>query len=193
METPIDVIKHKGYTIKVYTDNDPENPRNWDNLGTMVCFHRRYNLGDEHGLSKDEAIEITKRKDVVWLPIYAYEHGGITISTSRDYPYNDAWDSGQLGFIYVDYATIRKEYHWALLTKGRINKIVEYLRAEVEVYDDYLTGSVYGYKVEDEHGNEIDSCWGFYGYDHKKSGLLEAAKDAADHHHKTTYKQLSLI
>jgi len=30
-------------------DPEPVNPREWDNLGTMVCFHKRYNLGDEPG------------------------------------------------------------------------------------------------------------------------------------------------
>lgn len=37
---------YKGYTIKIYHDEDAESPRDWDNLGEMVCFHRRYNLGD---------------------------------------------------------------------------------------------------------------------------------------------------
>ena len=25
-----------------------DDPRSWDNIGTMVCFHSRYNLGDKH-------------------------------------------------------------------------------------------------------------------------------------------------
>jgi hypothetical protein len=44
----------QGKTIKVSYDEDAESPRDWDNLGTMVCFHRRYNLGDDHKHSTPE-------------------------------------------------------------------------------------------------------------------------------------------
>ena len=39
--------EYKGYTIKIEHDDYPDNPRDWDNAGEMVCWHRRYNLGDE--------------------------------------------------------------------------------------------------------------------------------------------------
>jgi len=49
----------------------------------------------------------------------------------------------------------------------------------VEIYDHYLTGMVFGYDVVcDFCGQSIDSCWGFYGDDHEKSGLLDYAKEA---------------
>ena len=38
----------KKYELKIEQDTDPMNPRtDWDNLGTMVCFHNRYDLGDK--------------------------------------------------------------------------------------------------------------------------------------------------
>jgi hypothetical protein len=45
------------------------------------------------------------------------------------------------------------------------------LKGEVQTYDQYLTGDVYGYKVYKvttcdhghEHEEDLDSCWGFYG------------------------------
>ena len=33
--------------IRIMHDECAESPREWDNLGTMVCAHRRYSLGDE--------------------------------------------------------------------------------------------------------------------------------------------------
>jgi hypothetical protein len=33
-------------------------------------------------------------------------------------------------------------------------------------WDTYLQGEVYGYIIEDESGNHVDSCWGFYGYEY---------------------------
>jgi len=37
------------YLLQIMLDDEPMNPRtDWDNFGHMVCWHRRYNLGDEH-------------------------------------------------------------------------------------------------------------------------------------------------
>lgn len=205
----IDTIEYKGYTIKVYPDSDyPFNPREeCDNLGIMATWHRNYNLGDiqpkdepayyiasllwDRGALNDNQLDDYYNNDIddtllkkfsqyfIWLPIYAYEHSGITISTSRSYPYNDRWDSGQLGFIYVDKIKVKKEYNWKCLTGQRIGKIISYLRSEVDNYDDYLTGNVYGFTIEDEEGNEIESCWGFIG-DYDKY-MIPECKSNIDH------------
>lgn len=37
-------IDYKGMTIKVCYDENPESPREWDNLGTIYSNHRDYNL-----------------------------------------------------------------------------------------------------------------------------------------------------
>lgn len=43
------------YTLIVEPDNEPVNPReDCCPLGTMVCWHRRYRLGDEHSFSSPE-------------------------------------------------------------------------------------------------------------------------------------------
>ncbi len=37
------------YLLQIMLDDEPMNPRtDWDNFGHMVCWHNRYNLGDEH-------------------------------------------------------------------------------------------------------------------------------------------------
>ena len=42
------IIVYKGYEIKLEEDNDScNNPRDWDNLGIIVCWHSRYKIGDE--------------------------------------------------------------------------------------------------------------------------------------------------
>ena len=44
-----DTVLYKGYTIHIENDEVDEhhNPRDWDNVGRMICWHSRYNLGDE--------------------------------------------------------------------------------------------------------------------------------------------------
>jgi hypothetical protein len=156
------------YIIKIYQDESPYSPREDDNLGTMICFHRRYNLGDKHNFSVEEAQDMTKGKDIISLPLYLYDHSGITMNTTG---FSCRWDSGCVGFIYVTKEQVRKEYDVKKITKDIIEKVKKVLEAEVKVYDQYLTGDVYGYQVFEvskcelghEHEEEVSSCWGYYG------------------------------
>ncbi len=187
-------IQKGNYVAQIITDDNPTNPRtDFDNLGTMVCFHNRMTLGDtDHGFSSpDDFMDYWRenKKDIpVILPIFAYEHGGITISTGRGYPFNDMFDSGQVGYIFVTRDTLKKEYSSKIITKKIKEKAARVLQGEIEEYDQYLTGDVYGYQLfrldpsnfaEDEefdsdcddpedYGEELDSCWGFYGIDSVK-------------------------
>jgi hypothetical protein len=164
--------EYKGCTIEIMPDNDPENPREWDNLGTMVCFHRHYELGDKHNMTVEEARALASRKDVIALPLYLYDHSGVTMNTTG---FHCPWDSGQVGFIYVTKESIRKEYSVKHVTKKLIDKIKHYLNCEVETYDKYLTGDVYGFEVTRE-GEFIESVWGFFGMD---DAIEEAKKCVA--------------
>ena len=177
------------YVIEVHQDESPESPRSWDNLGTMICFHKRYDLGDKHDYNHVEYDSWSEqRKDIektentcVILPLYLYDHSGITMSTS---PFGCSWDSGQVGWIIVSKENVRKEFGVKRITKEIIEKVTNILEGEVKTYDQYLTGDVYGYKVfkvsecslGHEHKEEVDSCWGFYGEDECMSegeGIVE--------------------
>jgi len=106
------------------------------------------------------------------LPVYAYIHSGMTISTERTGQFTDRWDSGQLGVIYILHDKIIEE--WGDLSPESMEKATKCLIAEVEELDCYLTGQVYGYVItrpsetcphcQHNHGpEEVDSCWGFIG------------------------------
>lgn len=174
---PIETIDKDGFTLKLYPDETPDSPREWDNAGAMVCWHRRYSLGDidgkkEYGGNEDFlAWWQANGKGGVILPLYLYDHSGITMSTGRQYPFNCPWDSGQVGWIYVTAEKIRKE--WGRNTKATKAKALRCLQAEVDTYDQFLTGQVYGYVIEDPQGEHVDSCWGFFGFDYCK-GEAEA-------------------
>ena len=114
-----------------------------------------------------------------WLPLWLYDHSGITMSCgTRVYPYNDRWDSGQVGWIVAMKETVIRE---ACATEETWReRSAEIMRGDVELYDNYLTGNVYGFTLyEAESGNEdpewveTDSCWGFYGPDIIESGLAD--------------------
>lgn len=178
MSEAINEKKVGHYLIEIFPDNDPDSPRNWDNLGKMVCFHRRYNLGDKHDYNHSDynswdemEKDIIKNENVaVILPLYLYDHSGITISTT---PFSCRWDSFKIGFIYVSKEDVLKEFGGRIVTKKLKEKAEAILKGEVKTYDQYLRGDIYGYKISkvsicdqgNEHEEEIDSVWGFYGQD----------------------------
>lgn len=194
---PIKTIQFSdGRTLEIIRDEDPLNPRTeYDNFGTMVCCHKSYNLGDEkdglngHGIDHtefggwDEMEAWIKHEnpDCVILPLFLFDHSGITISTTdATFQACDSagWDWGQVGFIFVSRKKVAKEYgeHG-----GRTDEqIEECLRNEVAVYDQYLTGDVYGFILREPScgecsgpGKDGDSCWGFYGDDPLKNGMAD--------------------
>lgn len=164
-------IDYKGYQIKIMQEEGGDfNPREWDNIGTMVCFHGRYTLGDKHDYTVEGAKDILDRKDVIALPLFLYDHSGITISCK---PFSCPWDSGQVGFIYVDYEKIKKEFSAKKVGPVLREKVRKILIGEVETYDQYLRGDIYYYVVEKD-GEDIYSLGGILGYD-------EAVKEAESH------------
>ena len=197
--------EYKGHKISIYIDELVDGPREWENLGKMICWHNRYNLGDEQpredpqewlhqlALSHTEYDEIDQYSDrfnnlenmtdaqlwdilnrhYIFLPLYLYDHSGITMNTSG---FHCPWDSGQVGWIYVSLEDVRKEYGKKRVSRQLREKVEEYLKSEVKVYDQYLRGEVYGFVVEDQEGEHVNSCWGFYGdYD---GYVLEEARQS---------------
>lgn len=185
METTID---YKGYTIKIKQDFDPLNPRKeWDNLGTIVYWYNRYELGDvdgskEYGDGDDFLQAMQQDKDAVMLPVYMYDHSGQTISTT---PFSCQWDGGQIGWIYASSETIKKE--WGEVTDETKEKAKNCLKAEIECFDNYITGNVYGYVVEDSNGECIESCCGYNGEDGVEQAI-EEAKGIVDYEMKQRIK-----
>lgn len=250
------------YTLCVHYDEYAESPREWDNLGRMICFHSRYSLGDKHSygnpidflrdayahaisdggkalvrylksgkahgayleynrhthewdlhectylrtvlgrsepawevtqsapksqlrddgwfwdyllesLTESDLVELLNAlPDCVLLPLYLYDHSGITMNTGG---FSCPWDSGQVGWIFADGNTIRKEYSNA--NRQSVATAESVLEGEVSVYDDFIRGDCWYFRLY-ENGEEVDSCGGFYG-DVEKSGIEEYLPDEA--------------
>lgn len=206
------IVENDEVILKVEYDDKRESPRkNMDNLGTMICWHPKYDLGDEHnyedefdflyylaqdiigdtyGNKLDERLErnslrgfsdintlrriVDNSSDIFKLPLFTYEHGGITMSTSRN---SCPWDSSSVGFIYVTKEQLREHYGVKRVSQKLLEKAIYTLESEVKIYDKYLTGDVFGYVLEDKSENLIDCCFGFYGDDFQSNGLMEQLGD----------------
>lgn len=246
----------KRYLAHIRLDDNPENPRDGDQLTTMACWHRRYKLGDDvvgkmdpedfwqslvretvptedilkaamdgsltgirvgknqenpelldiyetysletvlgktspaeelcyEAVSSGVAVEsllddltishcqTLLRPYMEWLPLYLYDHSGITMSTGS---FNDPWDSGQVGFIYTSKEVVLRELCDVNEENWR-ETAVKLMKADVEAYDQYLTDDVYGfitYEDVDGEWEEVESVWGFFGSDILENGMLES-------------------
>lgn len=181
-------VEYKGHNINIYYDDAPMHPRrDFDNLGTLYTAHRRYqpekNFDAHFNVSDVFNNRIGEFKDsflkkYVALPVYLYDHGGLTVSTT---PFSCPWDSGFFGIIAISLDKIRKEFGWKLITAKRREKIEEYLRGEIRTLDQYYTGEVYGYELtpEDDDKDVIESCWGFFGDDSIKM-IINECKNSID-------------
>lgn len=203
--------------LRIIYDEDSQDPReDNENLGTMVCWHSNYKLGDKHKFSDSDEfmfwlleetlgsyekaerklcaicdsvgrytrgyrrevdrkiIEFVSSKFLV-LPMYLYDHSiqSVSMSSFIGRAHHAEWDSGQVGWVYVSKAKIREEYGCRLITKKVMDKVMSVLKAEMETYDKYIRGDVFGFVLEDKDGKEIDSCWGFYGSDFENNGIVD--------------------
>lgn len=172
---------YKGYTIRIVQDELYGSFFDSQEVFTQfACWHRRYNLGNVDMTQEDfnDMCKENKGK-MIKLPLYMYDHSGLSIHAgSRPYPYDDMWDSGQLGYVYCTYDMIRKEFNCKHVTKSIQQKAIALLLAEVDTYDSILRGEVYGYIIEDSGEQFVDSCSGFVG-DYKYA--LQEAKSIVDY------------
>lgn len=149
--------------LVIEEDEFSEDPREFDNLGTMLCCYPGYHLGDynsnketeeqlmeicrKYGKSDEEIDEMTFSEEVQFilnqdnicgLPLYITDHSGISMQTYRF----DAWDSSLVGLIFVE-----KDFYLAQTClkdeEGWKEKAKETLKSEVETYSDFLEGNVY--------------------------------------------------
>ncbi len=155
-----DCFSLNNFTIKINPDDCPDSPRDWDNLGQMVCFHNRYDLGDKHNFADSEELAefLSKNKaNLIVLPLYLYDHSGLAMSTT---PFHCPWDSGQVGFIYA-------QKNQENLSEEQIKQI---LLNEVATYNQYLNGEVFAFEVL--KGSSFVS--GLFGYYDKADCINEA-------------------
>jgi len=180
---------HRNYNLGDYKENSYRN-------GGALFEDLLYEAGvhDEDGYALDEealearfpdseSIEKELRKaGYTMKPLYIYDHSGITISTGA---FTCPWDSGQVGWAVI---TPQKFKEWC----GRdwagsdedVAEAERIIENEVEEYDKYLTGDVWGIVIEDQYGEDADSVWGFYGSDYAE----QMARELLEYHDKQEIK-----
>jgi len=160
-------LEGENVKVRIEYEEYPESPDFYDRLGTIYYTENRYfGFGKEDkGFNYSEDLaekhrELEKAGAII-LPVYAHVHSGVSVSTGS---FSDPWDSGQCGFIAVERGRVLEEYGKKIITKKVRETVVRVLEGEIETWDQYFTGEIFGIIVTDNDGEELESCWGFYGY-----------------------------
>lgn len=170
------ISEDKQHFLELWYDGfDMENPLEYA-LCSVDLFHRRegcwvgsdYKWSDYKGIRdrytepSDEnyvrALKEIERKGGVVLPVYCYEHGGVTFRCSS---FSDPWDSGQVGYAYMTTEQII-QLGWPKGKRGRKAAAEEYIRNMVGLMAAWANGDSYGFSIYDKDGGLVDSCGGFY-------------------------------
>lgn len=156
-------IKHEGnhWTVSYYDDYFKKWYEDFMFEGTFEEQKSLIAQGVRESLPDRELMELAKEENVIF-PLSFYNQIGLHISVDsfRCRGSHDQWDSAQAGWIYATADDIRREY--GSCSAENMEKAKELLKSEVKVYDYYLSGQCYGFRLF-ENGEETDSCWGFLG------------------------------
>jgi hypothetical protein len=178
-------------SVEIYHDTDSESPRLWSPMTKFVMIHKRYDLPNEidfkfndYALWDDVRDELWK--DYNWVfPVYMLDHGGTRLSL---YPFENKWDSGRVGFICLSESDVFSNFALGTDWDEKARQVAE---AELEEYDNWMSGNVFGFRLFEETNEiECNQQWGFIG-NHDTSGLITELK--AELKDKLTEEQLGLL
>lgn len=181
MEKAIYSEEYKGHTIDIFPDYNAESPDDWgDENAFFVCDNREMEVKREgfdmetvaraFGDCKDDdgeedAAAVRIAKDFHIFPIEAYIHSGIVLHFDGGAKIDRRWDvSGGFGFILVSREEAKDDAEGKRIASGIL-----------EEWNDYLSGNVYGYTIDD---GENGSVWGYYG--NYEENALDGARAAVD-------------
>lgn len=194
--------------VRFFRDEFPDDPRYYSDFNTLALF-TRYAIGDirysSHytpeifwrnlvienaeldykvknsidDLTVDQCIQHMKPY-MICLPIWLVEHGTIQLKVADEKP--DRWDSSFAGWYVITKKQAKQIGYneWTEATKAMLRR---YMLSELDEYNAFLSGDVWGYQLytyEEDEGiwcklteeqYAEDGC-GFYGSNLLKNGML---------------------
>lgn len=179
----------KGFTIRIVQDDDPLNPfTDQDGLPDIIGFHNRYNFNtrkEDSSATPESFLQEAKEKGYFIRPLFMMDHSGLSFSLSD---FGDKWDSGQLGFMFWtpesrESLGITDSYIDSILQENetRDSWLSAQMDSAVEALNDLHGGNVWGFIVEDDKGQEVESVWGFFGDYDRDGGALNEARSIVDY------------
>lgn len=111
------------------------------------------------------------------LPLYAYIHGGVKLSTT---PFQDPFDSGQVGWVGIAKENAEVEG----LTAEDGEKMEAHVQAFIKDWNAYFAGDVWNVLIESTedgvHFDFVDSVGGCMGYHNAEEDAQDMINDHKD-------------
>ncbi|MFT7280510.1 MAG: hypothetical protein ACI9DM_000229 [Cyclobacteriaceae bacterium] len=203
-----ETIEYKGHEIEITQDGHASNPfEEWDCEPSLMTISGRHGSTNEFGedIRADLIERITDNQKIRHQKTFSFIFGIAheELGEGRDSKLNEiddllsdanfdelkqvcnhfkipCYNGTSQGYSQSEWADV-----FIYMTKadqerlGTPNKRIQaVLDGAFNLFGYWAWGDVYGFNVE----STGDSCCGFYGDDHEKSGLLEMARGEIDHH-----------
>jgi hypothetical protein len=181
MYPPVDTFEVDGFTVELHQDYDAGNPyKEWDQASEILSAVRDYDLGDSVPVPNGNYYydgrggpQIPSKVMARWLTLF----GGYVLAipfTFQDYGSSGArtWlttpdDDPADGWLVLSKESYDKEFgSYGMPLSGDAEHTAEKtIRAEFDSFRSWIESEVLGFVIKDPAGQEVDSCWGFYGDD----------------------------
>lgn len=166
---PDGIAEYKGYKLEVYHDEyETETTRDYDNLGKIITWHKNYDFTDNVVKEKfsnltespETFLDYANKNKFLYKSLYMYDHSGISFSLSNNvYPFNDRWDSGQVGYIFTTPEDIKKWFKVKEITNDIKEKVYEDFENEIKELNKDVVGDSF-YYILYKNNEQIDSLSG---------------------------------
>lgn len=166
----VEVFEADGLTCKLFYDDSPSSPADWDQLASFRTWGREADVFGAAGEAVSDPGDDRVNGSAVYvraltlfgeaaavLPLRVSDYG----SSGLRVHVTDADDCNAVALTTHKRVTelCGEGYHSRAWILGA-------LEGELAEWRQYFEGDVYGYVVEDANGEHLDSCWGFYGLEY---------------------------
>ena len=173
MET-IETFPIDGLTVNIHPDSEVENPADFCDNWKPYSFNSNHvnykdpdGFLDEHGNVALWLRNKLRAGTAFWLGYY--EHGACQWNLSGEH-WGSPWDSiSCAGLLLWEHPLD----HMGARTPEDRRKDA---RGFLESYTAWCNGWGYGYSVEDDEGETLDSCWGYFDEDYCKQEATSSAQ-----------------
>lgn len=186
----METILYREATIEIHPDHYPENPmEEWSEMGKIYSFSKKH----INSIDLDRAEELMTEKPH-HVKLSYFEHGSChwMVMGESSPGMEFRWDGVRFAGLWIPdddcMETINarafkgmEERPGTTFQDNRRKALLDYARDVCKTYTHWCNGDVYGYTVELD-GDQIDSCYGFYGSDLEENGLLGQAQSVIDGH-----------
>jgi len=142
--------------LRIEPDTDAQSPAEWGNEDLfLIANHRDFFVPPSKSERRFDVQDVIERHEDTHhvFALEAYIHSGVRLALAGEGNFPDRqWDVSRLGVVFA------AKSEWKTMAKARDAAL-----SLVNEWNQYLSGDVWGYVVEDDEGNHLESCWGFYG------------------------------